>query len=122
MSTRTLPDLAELAAELAALRAQVAELTTTGGRDRDRMTYAQYAAELGIEESWLRRHIKRLHHHKAGRCIWFTAEDRARNAAEVFHHRPVTASSAGPTSASTAAGAHPLSGLVPIPRGRRRAY
>ncbi|MFE7559639.1 helix-turn-helix domain-containing protein [Kitasatospora sp. NPDC057500] len=39
------------------------------------LNYAELAEYLGIEESWLRRRIKRLPHQKYGREVRFSADD-----------------------------------------------
>ncbi|MEV7793362.1 DNA-binding protein [Streptomyces sp. NPDC087512] len=81
-----------------------------------RLKYAAAAKELGVEESWLRRHIKRLPHSKLGRTVYFTDADLARIDA-MFHHEPAM----GPLVAApapTPAGAHPMAHLVPLPSRR----
>ncbi|MEU1276508.1 helix-turn-helix domain-containing protein [Streptomyces sp. NPDC005799] len=86
-----------------------------------RLQYPAAAKELGIDETWLRRHIKRLPHSKLGRTVYFTDADLERIDA-LFHHEPTT----GPLAAAPApapakkAGSHPLSHLQPLP-GRSRA-
>jgi hypothetical protein len=77
-----------------------------------RHQYSQAAAELGIEESWLRRHIKQLPHTKLGRTVYFTDADLERIDA-LFHHEPtVGALTLVPAPAS---GVHPLAHLRPLP-------
>lgn len=82
-----------------------------------RLQYPAAAEELGVEESWLRRHIKRLPHSKLGRVVYFTDEDLARIDAQ-FHHEPGAEANAFPTSAPSAAKAHPMGHLVPLPARR----
>ncbi|MET8585773.1 helix-turn-helix domain-containing protein [Streptomyces collinus] len=74
-----------------------------------RLTYAQAAAELHVEESWLRRHIRRLPHTKLGRVVYFTDDD-LRRIDSLFHHEPATPAPAASTGQ-----------LVPLPSRRRRA-
>ncbi|MDK1473689.1 helix-turn-helix domain-containing protein [Streptomyces sp. 549] len=77
-------------------------------------TYREAAAVLRIEESWLRRHIKRLPHIKLGRQVLFTDADLERITL-LHHHEPGTA------TAAPAPGQHPMAHLVPLPaRGSRR--
>ncbi|MEU4348265.1 helix-turn-helix domain-containing protein [Streptomyces sp. NPDC023838] len=78
-----------------------------------RYTYPEAAAELRVEESWLRRHIKRLPHSKKGRVVTFSDADLERIDA-IHHHEPTT----GPLAAVPApsGGAHPLASLRPLPR------
>ncbi|WPP29990.1 helix-turn-helix domain-containing protein [Streptomyces sp. CL7] len=82
-----------------------------------RLTYPEAAAELGVTETWLRRHIKKLPHSKPGRVVYFTDADLER-IDRLFHHEPST----GPLAtapAPTATGPHPLAGLRPLPpRGK----
>lgn len=80
-----------------------------------RLKYPQAAAELGVEESWLRRHIKRLPHTKLGRTVYFTDADLERIDA-LHHHEPQT----GPLVTASAS-PHPLGHLVPLPSRRRAA-
>ncbi|MEU9245817.1 helix-turn-helix domain-containing protein [Streptomyces sp. NPDC048385] len=85
---------------------------------RRRLQYAEAASELGVEESWLRRHIKRLPHSKVGRAVYFTDSDLAR-IDELFHHEPSAGPLANAAKPSSSAGSHPLSHLRPLPsRGR----
>ncbi|MGN7139065.1 helix-turn-helix domain-containing protein [Streptomyces pseudogriseolus] len=80
-----------------------------------RLSYAEAAAELpGVEESWLRRHIKKLPHSKVGRAVYFTDADLER-IDQIFHHEPSTGPLAS-APAPTATGPHPLAGLRPLPR------
>ncbi|MFF9215570.1 helix-turn-helix domain-containing protein [Streptomyces viridosporus] len=80
-----------------------------------RMSYAQAAEELpGVEESWLRRHIKKLPHTKIGRTVYFTDADLER-IDQMFHHEPTTGPLATAPKPSTP-GAHPLANLRPLPR------
>ncbi|MFE9935901.1 helix-turn-helix domain-containing protein [Streptomyces hirsutus] len=82
-----------------------------------RLQYPQAAEELGVEESWLRRHIKQLPHKKVGRVVYFTDSDLER--IDALHHQEPTT---GPLAAATdpkTAGSHPLSNLRPLPRRGR---
>lgn len=84
-----------------------------------RLHYPEAARELGIEESWLRRHIKQLPHTKLGRVVYFTPADLERIDV-LFHHEPTT----GPVAVvpAPASGAHPLADLRPLPsRSAKRA-
>jgi hypothetical protein len=80
-----------------------------------RLQYTEAAEELGIEESWLRRHIKRLPHMKLGRVVYFTDADLERIDA-LFHHEPTVGPLAAPSAAVAGASPHPLSHLRPLPR------
>jgi hypothetical protein len=82
-----------------------------------RYSYAEAAEQLGVEESWLRQHIKRLPHIKLGRDVWFTDEQLLRILQIHTYEPPALA----PTvAAPSPVGAHPLADLKPIPlRGRR---
>ncbi|MFE1587023.1 DNA-binding protein [Streptomyces sp. NPDC058737] len=82
-----------------------------------RLQYPDAARELGVEESWLRRHIKRLPHSKLGRVVYFTDEDLARIDAQ-FHHEPGAEAKASSTSAPSATKTHPMGHLVPLPARR----
>ncbi|MFE7370104.1 helix-turn-helix domain-containing protein [Streptomyces anulatus] len=73
-----------------------------------RYTYPEAAAELRVEESWLRRHIKALPHSKKGRVVTFSAEDLDRIDA-MHHHEPSVAK-------RVAAGSEALAALRPLPR------
>ncbi|WP_406000741.1 DNA-binding protein [Streptomyces sp. NBC_00829] len=77
-----------------------------------RYTYAEAAAELRVEERWLRRNIGRLPRSKKGRVVTFSDADLERIDA-MFHHDPTT----GPLAVVTtpAEGAHPLRHLRPLP-------
>jgi len=77
-----------------------------------RHTYPEAAAELRVEESWLRRHIKKLPHTKKGRVVTFSDADLERIDA-IYHHEPTT----GPLAVvpAPAEGAHPLRHLRPLP-------
>ncbi|MFF3928621.1 helix-turn-helix domain-containing protein [Streptomyces hirsutus] len=83
-----------------------------------RLKYPEAAEELGVEESWLRRHIKELPHKKVGRSVYFTDADLER--IDALHHREPTAGplAARPPQPATA-GAHPLANLRPLPRRGR---
>lgn len=78
-----------------------------------RLQYPEAATELGIEESWLRRHIKKLPHTKLGRVVYFTDTDLER-IDSLFHHEP-TASALAAIPTPTSRAAHPLSHLKPLP-------
>ncbi|WP_367140400.1 MULTISPECIES: helix-turn-helix domain-containing protein [Streptomyces] len=82
-----------------------------------RYTYPEAAEILRVEESWLRRHIKKLPHSKKGRVVTFSEADL--DAIDALHHNaPVT----GPLAAAPAAGGRPLASLKPLPgRSRLRA-
>ncbi|MEU2780588.1 helix-turn-helix domain-containing protein [Streptomyces sp. NPDC007110] len=86
-----------------------------------RLSYAQAAEELpGVEESWLRRHIKKLPHSKVGRAVYFTDADLER-IDQIFHHEPVTGPLAAAPKPTTSAAPHPLADLRPLPR-RGKAF
>lgn len=87
---------------------------------RRRLQYPEAAEELGIEESWLRRHIKRLPHSKLGRTVYFTDADLERIDAQ-FHHEPTTGPVATAPASRPGASAHPLRHLQPLP-GRKTAH
>lgn len=77
-----------------------------------RYTYPEAAKALRVEESWLRRHIKKLPHSKKGRVVTFSDADLERIDA-LHHHEPtVGALALVPVPAS---GAHPLTHLRPLP-------
>lgn len=78
-----------------------------------RLNYPEAAREIGVEESWLRRHIKKLPHTKVGRTVYFTDADLER-IDQLFHHEPTTGPLA--TTPAPATGRHPLSHLRPLPR------
>ncbi|WP_282696293.1 helix-turn-helix domain-containing protein [Streptomyces sp. CC208A] len=83
-----------------------------------RHTYPEAAKALRVEESWLRRHIKKLPHSKKGRVVTFTDADLERIDA-LFHHEPTSGPIA--TVRASASGVHPLAGLRPLPsRGAQR--
>ncbi|MFC7906416.1 helix-turn-helix domain-containing protein [Streptomyces nigra] len=79
-----------------------------------RLRYPEAAAELGVEESWLRRHIKQLPHTKLGRVVYFTDADLER-IDQLYHQEPATGPLATATKPTSAA-AHPLADLRPLPR------
>lgn len=83
-----------------------------------RLKYAAAAEELGIEETWLRRHIKQLPHSKLGRVVYFTDSDLERIDA-LFHHEPTTGPLAAAPVPAGVALSHPLAHLQPLP-GRAR--
>ncbi|EGX60150.1 hypothetical protein SZN_09516 [Streptomyces zinciresistens K42] len=80
-----------------------------------RLRYPDAAEELGVEESWLRRHIKALPHSKLGRVVYFTDADLER-IDQLHHHEPSTGPLAAAPTPTPSAGAHPLADLRPLPR------
>ncbi|MBP8536126.1 helix-turn-helix domain-containing protein [Streptomyces sp. MK37H] len=76
-----------------------------------RLTYPEAAAELRVEESWLRRHIKKLPHSKKGRVVTFSDADLEAIDAQ-FHHEPEQTPRLRPV------GPHPLAELKPLPSRR----
>ncbi|MFI5687830.1 helix-turn-helix domain-containing protein [Streptomyces sp. NPDC051636] len=82
-----------------------------------RLQYPAAAEELGVEESWLRRHIKQLPHTKLGRTVYFTDADIER-IDQMFHHEPPVGPLASAPGAAPATGPHPLGHLVPLPSRR----
>lgn len=80
-----------------------------------RHTYAEAAKKLRVEQSWLRRHIKRLPHSKKGRVVTFSDEDLNRIDA-LFHHEPTTGPLAIGPAPTPGASSHPMSHLRPLPR------
>lgn len=76
-------------------------------------TYSQAAAILGVEVTWLQRHIKRLPHVKLGRRVSFTPDD-LRRIVEIHHYEPPQ------PSPPVAPAPHPLADLKPLPSRRRR--
>ncbi|GAA1904494.1 helix-turn-helix domain-containing protein [Streptantibioticus ferralitis] len=79
-------------------------------------SYPEAAAALKVDESWLRRHIKKLPHTKLGGRVLFTDSD-LRRIIDLFHQEP------GPgirPTAIRAAGPHPLGALCPLPRSTTR--
>ena len=79
-----------------------------------RLTYPEAAVELRVEESWLRRHIKRLPHAKKGRVVTFSEADLERIDA-MHHHEPRDG-----RLVQVQPGLHPLADLKPLPaRGAR---
>ncbi|MFE5853582.1 helix-turn-helix domain-containing protein [Streptomyces sp. NPDC056500] len=83
-----------------------------------RYTYPEAAEDLRVEESWLRRHIKKLPHSKKGRVVTFTGADLER-IDSLFHREPTT----GPLAIvpDLPAGSHPLAHLKPLPARRKPA-
>ncbi|MEU5426927.1 helix-turn-helix domain-containing protein [Streptomyces olivoreticuli] len=79
---------------------------------RPTFTYPEAAAELRVEETWLRRHIKKLPHSKKGRVVTFSESDLDAIDA-LFHYTPAT----GPLATAPAAptGGHPMAHLKPLP-------
>lgn len=77
-----------------------------------RYKYPEAAAELRVEERWLRRNIGRLPHSKKGRTVTFSEAD-LEQIDQLFHHEPT----AGPLAsvAPPSEGAHPLRHLRPLP-------
>lgn len=83
-----------------------------------RYSYAQAAEELGVTETWLRRHIKKLPHSKKGRVVTFTEADLER-IDQLHHYEPTTGPLAIPAASSP--GTHPLANLRPLPSRRTPA-
>jgi len=80
--------------------------------------YSEAAAVLKVEESWLRRHIKKLPHTKLGGRVLFTDSD-LQGIVAMFHHEPGTAAP-GPTTSRTNDVFHHLGALRPLPRSKVR--
>jgi hypothetical protein len=80
-----------------------------------RHTYPEAAAILRVEESWLRRHIKKFPHSKKGREVTFSDADLDRIDA-LTHYEPTAGPLAAAPQPQTGAGSHPLSSLRPLPR------
>ncbi|MFJ9318291.1 helix-turn-helix domain-containing protein [Streptomyces globisporus] len=76
---------------------------------KTRFTYPEAAEELRVEESWLRRHIKKLPHSKKGRVVTFSADDLDRIDAMHHHDPAVPRPVAGAASDAVAT-------LRPLPR------
>ncbi|WP_346772015.1 helix-turn-helix domain-containing protein [Streptomyces sp. JH34] len=74
--------------------------------------YAEAAAILKVDESWLRRHIKKMPHSKLGGRVRFTDED-VRRIVALFHQEPSTANLAASCATISPS---PLRALRPIPR------
>lgn len=72
-----------------------------------RFTYPEAADELRVDESWLRRHIKKLPHSKKGRVVTFSAEDLDRIDA-MHHHDPAVARPVAATASDAVATLRPL--------------
>lgn len=84
-----------------------------------RLNFSEAAVELGIEPTWLRRHIKKLPHGKLGRFVYFTDADLER-IDELFHHEPEFGPLAPPVPVpALPANGHPLADLKPIDTRRR---
>lgn len=81
--------------------------------------YAEAAAELRVNEKWLREHIREFPRRKAGRVVHFTDADLAR-INELLHREPEFGPLARPVPLPESPGGHPLADLKPLP-GRRRA-
>ncbi|MFJ5843574.1 helix-turn-helix domain-containing protein [Streptomyces sp. NPDC092903] len=79
--------------------------------------YAEAAAILRVEESWLRRHIKRLPHSKLGGRVRFTDED-LRRVVDLFHQEPSTTRL---DATGDIVGLGSLRTLRPIPRSTARS-
>lgn len=73
-----------------------------------RLGYPEAAAALGVEVSWLQRHIKKLPHSKLGRRVYFTPADLERIDAQ-FHHEPAVQPALVSNSAA------PVTELRPLP-------
>lgn len=77
-----------------------------------RLGYKAAADELGVEVSWLQRHIRSLPHSKLGRRVYFTAGGTDTDIERIdamFHHEPAEQ----PVSAFTTAA--PVTELRPLP-------
>jgi hypothetical protein len=83
-----------------------------------RHNYREAAQILRVEETWLRRHIKKLPHSKKGRVVTFSDADLDRIDA-LFHHEPTTGPLAVAPEVPPSVGSHPLSNLRPLP-GRKK--
>lgn len=81
-----------------------------------RLKYPEAATELGVEETWLRRHIKRLPHSKIGRVVYFTDADMER-IDHLFHHEPTAGPLATASATAKPDGSQPAR-LVPLPSRR----
>ncbi|MFE1550614.1 helix-turn-helix domain-containing protein [Streptomyces sp. NPDC058718] len=78
-----------------------------------RYTYPEAAKALRVEESWLRRHIKKLPHSKKGRVVTFSEVDLER--IDALHHHEPTVGALALISAPASVAAHPLANLRPLP-------
>lgn len=86
------------------------------------LKYPEAAERLGVDESWLRRHIKRLPHSKKGRVVTFSDADLRRIDEVLFHHEPTTGPLAVVAAPAPGAGSHPMNYLRPLPgRGKQLA-
>lgn len=83
------------------------------------LRYSEAAKRLQVEESWLRRHIKKLPHSKKGRVITFSDADLQRIDDVLFHHEPTTGPLATVPAHASGASSHPMNYLRPLP-GRSR--
>lgn len=81
----------------------------------NRHTYPEAAEILRVEESWLRRHIKKLPHSKKGRAVTFSDADLERIDA-LHHHEPTVGPLAAAPVLVPGDGSHPLRHLRPLPR------
>lgn len=116
--------LSPLAEQMATLLALVVEHTARPPRPK-LYDYGEAAAELRIEESWLRDHIRELPHSKFGGRVWFTDADLAR-IPSLFHHEPGDAAPRAPTRQPDAPATRYDTSQQPTlsqlkPRGTRRA-
>lgn len=93
-------------------------LDTEGSNSLRLRGYSEAAAFLKVEESWLRRHIKKLPHTKIGGRVLFTGNDLDR-IISMFHHDPEASSQN--TGRRKGDSAHQLSPLRPVPRSARQA-
>lgn len=84
-----------------------------------RHIYPEAAAILRIEETWLRRHIKKLPHSKKGRVVTFSDADLER-IDQLTHYEPIHGPLALVTVPGPSATGHPMSRLQPLPQSRRR--
>lgn len=86
-------------------------------------TYEQAAELLApVEESWLRNNVRKLPHSKIGGVVFFTDDDIARIARDLYHVEPQNEPRTRASSALAAAvpsGPHPLADLKPRRASRR---
>ncbi|MER7930531.1 helix-turn-helix domain-containing protein [Streptomyces sp. NPDC096057] len=83
------------------------------------LKYPEAAKRLGVDESWLRRHIKKLPHSKKGRVVTFSDADLQRIDDVIFHHEPTTGPLAVAPAPSSGASSHPMNYLRPLPSRSR---
>ncbi|MEW2567695.1 helix-turn-helix domain-containing protein [Streptomyces sp. NPDC047070] len=80
-----------------------------------RHTYPEAAEILRCEETWLRRHIKKLPHSKKGRLVTFSDADLDR-IDTLHHHEPTVGPLATVPAPVQGAASHPMGHLSPLPR------